>query len=220
VSKSAPISIIIPVLREEDGIDGLIAHLHAVAGGSEIIVVDGDPARSTIGVVTDRTVVTAASAPGRAIQMNHGASLATGGVLLFLHADTFLPENALSLIREAMADPRVVAGAFDLGIDSRRKIFRVTERYVAGDQALFIRRDYFHQIGGYRDIPVMEDVELMRRIKKRGGGVRIIPQKVMTSPRRWEQEGVLYATLRNWMLQFLYFFGVSPARLARFYRKG
>lgn len=189
---------------------------------------DGDPAGSTVHAVSDGSVRRVISERGRAIQMNRGAEAASGEILLFLHADTFLPRNALALIREAVKDSRIVAGAFDLGFDTKRKIFRITEKYVYlrtrlthvpfGDQAIFIRRDYFKQLGGYREIPIMEDVDLMKRIRKRGDRVSIIPVKVSTSSRRYEQEGVLSCTFRNWLLQALFAMGVSPERLAKRYR--
>ncbi len=224
------ISIIIPVLNEAESINSLISHLYALDPSDkvEIIVVDGAADSGTVKAIEDKKVITAVSEPGRSVQMNRGASLAHGDVLLFLHADTLLPPDAFGLIRNALADARFIGGAFDLGIRSERKIFRITERYVAlrtrltrvpfGDQALFLRRDYFKKIGGYRSIPVMEDVELMARIRKRGDSVCIIPEKVMTSARRWEKEGVLRTTMRNWMLQLLYVLGVPTERLARFYR--
>jgi len=160
--------------------------------------------------------------------MNAGAALASGDLLLFLHVDSVLPDNALRLLRSAMRDARIAGGAFELGIASDRALFRITERYVAvrtrltripfGDQAIFLRRAYFDGIGGYSDIPLMEDVDLMIRVRKRGGAITVLPEKVMTSARRWEREGILYCTLRNWMLQILYSIGVSPIRLARWYR--
>jgi rSAM/selenodomain-associated transferase 2 len=224
------ISVVIPVLNEGENINRLIGHLRALPsdGEPEIVVVDGDPGKSTITAIEHGRVVTVTAGPGRASQMNAGAALASGDVVLFLHADTFLPWNAFELIADAMEDPRYAAGAFDLGILTDRKIFKVTEWYVAlrtrlthipfGDQGIFVRKKYFTQIGGYRDIPIMEDVELMSRIRKRGDAVRFIPAKVMTSPRRWEREGILRATFRNWMLQILYIAGVPPERLARWYR--
>jgi len=228
--RNPTISVIIPVLNESRGINDLIAHIRSQAPVDtvEIIVVDGDPAGSTIKAVSQPDIVRAIAGAGRSIQMNCGAAHATSDVLLFLHADTFLPQNAFTRIRKAFEDAEYVAGCFDLGIRSDRRIFRITERYVAlrtrvtripfGDQAIFIRRDYFERIGGYREIPIMEDVELMRRIRGRGDIVCIIPEKVSTSARRWEQEGVLFTTLRNWMLQAMYCCGVRPERLARFYR--
>jgi len=165
---------------------------------------------------------------GRARQMNKGAVHAGGKILLFLHADTLLPEGALQRISALMEKGAVVAGAFELGIDSARPVFRIIEKAASlrsrilripyGDQAIFIRKDYFRALGGFREIPLMEDVELMRRIKKAGDRISIIPEKVKTSPRRWEKEGILFCTLRNWTLISLYFLGVSPERLAKFYR--
>jgi len=230
MNRNPAISVIIPVLNEARGINDVIAHIRSQAAldAVEIIVVDGDPAGSTIKAISHPGIITAVAEKGRGSQMNCGAIRATGAILLFLHADTFLPPNAFACIRKCMEVTRHAGGAFDLGIDSERKVFRITERYVAwrtrltripfGDQAIFVRRDYFERIGGYADIPIMEDVDLMRRIRQRGDTICVIPAKVMTSARRWEKEGVLYTTLRNWMLQLLYFVGVSPQRLARFYR--
>jgi rSAM/selenodomain-associated transferase 2 len=227
---AAEVSIIVPVLNEAEHINGIIGHLRAINAyyGSEIIVVDGDPQGSTVHVIEDREVRTLISAQGRARQMNQGASAASGDILLFLHADTRLPENALACLVSAMRDGKFVAGAFDLGFNTKRRIFRVAERYVFfrtrltrvpfGDQAILVRREYFSRIGGFPDIPIMEDVELMKRIKKEGDRIIIIPNKVMTSPRRYEQEGILYCTFRNLTLQLLYALGASPERLVRWYR--
>ena len=227
---SPVISIILPVLNEAGRINEILSHLRALPhdGGVEFIVVDGDPGGGTLKVVQDDGVLGTISQKGRALQMNHGAGLASGDILLFLHADTLLPRNALARVKTAMEGPRFVAGAFDLGLDTARSIFRITEKYVAlrtrltripfGDQAIFIRRAYFEKIGGYKDVPLMEDVELMGRIKKRGDRICIIPEKVMTSVRRWEQEGILYCTIRNWAIQLLYALGVPPERLVKWYK--
>lgn len=160
--------------------------------------------------------------------MNEGAALAKGNILLFLHVDTLLPRDALRLIWSAMEVNRFVAGAFDLGIESSKPVFRIIERAASlrsritripfGDQAIFVRKDYFMQIGGYGEIPVMEDVEIMDRIKKQGGQIFIIPRRARTASRRWEKEGIVRCTLRNWTLQILYFLGISPHKLARFYK--
>ena len=225
------ISIIIPVLHEEAVINGLIAHIRSLERGGEveIVVVDGDAGGSTIRVVKDGSVRTLSSGPGRGLQMNSGAAVARGDILLFLHADTQLPENALSTLASNMRDARIMAGAFDLGFDSDRRVFRITEAYVFlrtrltripfGDQAIFARRRFFETIGGYQAIPVMEDVDLMRRIKQYGVPIAIIPEKTLTSPRRYEEEGLVFCTLRNWALQILYLLGVSPDWLAKWYRK-
>jgi rSAM/selenodomain-associated transferase 2 len=231
MNKDPAISVIIPVLNEGRRINDVIAHLRSQAtlDAVEIIVVDGNPAGTTIKAISHPGIVTAVAEKGRGSQMNCGAIRATGDILLFLHADTFLPPNAVACIRKCMeATGGHVGGAFDLGIDTKQRVFRITERYVAlrtrltripfGDQAIFIRRDYFDRIGGYRHIPVMEDVDLMRRIRQRGDAICVIPEKVMTSARRWEKEGIVFGTMRNWMLQALYCCGVAPERLARFYR--
>ncbi len=228
-SQKPVISMIMPVLNEAGGINEIIAHLRGLDHDdtTEIIVVDGDPRGSTIGALRDERAVKIISGKGRARQMNCGASIAAGDILLFLHADTFLPENALAMILSAMSDERFIAGAFDLGINSDRRIFRITERYVYlrtrvtrvpfGDQAIFIRKEYFKEIGGYRDMPLMEDIEMMGRIRKHRDRICIIPARVLTSPRRWEHEGILFCTIRNWTIQLLYMLGVPAQRLRKFY---
>jgi len=223
------VSIILPVLNEAGLINPAILALQAMSDGhAEIIVVDGDPLGSTINGITVDGVRTAVGEKGRARQMNHGAELASGDILLFLHVDTKLPLNAISLMSQALRSKRFVAGAFTLGFDTKRAIFRVAETYVAfrtrltrvpfGDQAIFVRRDYFERMGGYNDIPIMEDVEFMKRVRKRGDTICIVREKVMTSPRRYEQEGIFFCTFRNMALQLLYASGVSPKRLASWYR--
>jgi rSAM/selenodomain-associated transferase 2 len=223
-------SIIIPVLNEAPFINGIIDHLHSLEGDEvkEIIIVDGDPEGLTLKAISHDDVRQLKSSRGRWIQMNEGAKNAKGNMLLFLHADTELPLDAMRLIATAMKDKRYVAGAFNLGIKSERFVFRVIESAVSlrsritripfGDQAIFVRKNYFDEIGGYKDIPIMEDVEIMERIKKRGDKIIIIPQKVHTSSRRWEQEGILRCTLRNWFLQILYLLRISPHKLSKFYR--
>jgi rSAM/selenodomain-associated transferase 2 len=160
--------------------------------------------------------------------MNHGAALAAGNILIFLHADTRLPTDAMAFIDTAMRDESYMAGAFDLAIDSERPIFRLIEKAASlrsrltripyGDQAVFMRKTVFKKLGGFRNIPIMEDVEIMRRIKKQGGKIRIIDRKVLTSSRRWKRDGIVYTTLRNWLLITLYLLGVKPDKLVRFYQ--
>jgi len=228
--KTVSCSIIVPVLNEAPLINGIIERLHNLEGDGEreIIVVDGDPCGLTLKAISRDDVEKLRSPKGRAAQMNEGARNAKGSSLLFLHADTELPSDALLLIAAAMGDKRYVAGAFDLGITSDRPVFRVIEsaaslrsrvtRIPFGDQAIFMRKEYFDEIGGYKEIPVMEDVEIMKRIRKRGDRIFIIDRRVRTSPRRWEQEGVLRCTLRNWLLQILYPLGISSHTLARLYK--
>jgi rSAM/selenodomain-associated transferase 2 len=229
-TNSIEISIVMPVFKEAGVINETILDLRRLTDGSktEVIVVDGDPFGSTVRAINDKQIITAVAEKGRARQMNHGASRASGDVVLFLHADCRLPLQAMSLIRHAMRDEGCVGGAFNIGFDTDRKIFRITEWYVKhrtrftrvpfGDQAIFVRREYFDRINGYAVIPLMEDVELMRRIRKRGDRICILPEKVYTSVRRWEREGILYCTLRNLILQASYLAGVRPERLVTWYR--
>jgi len=159
--------------------------------------------------------------------MNHGAAIATGNILLFLHADTLLPDNAIKAILIATAPKYIIGGAFNLTIDAKGLPFRVIESFVRmrtritripyGDQAIFIKKSGFHKFGGYPDIPIMEDVALIRKIKKRRQRIAIIPAPVKTSARRWKTEGLFYCTLRNWILIFLHSVGVRPSKLARYY---
>jgi rSAM/selenodomain-associated transferase 2 len=224
-------SIIIPVLKEEAVINDAIDHLHSLERNeeTEIIVVDGDPEAGTLKAILNGDIRKMKSPRGRARQMNEGAGVARGNILIFLHADTELPSDALKLIATAMQGEQYVAGAFDLGIKSERLIFRIIESVASlrsrisgipfGDQAIFVRKYYFDKIGGYKDIPIMEDVEIMGRIKRLGDRITIIKQKVKTSPRRWEKESVVGCTLRNWLLQILYLLRVSPSALSKLYRQ-
>jgi rSAM/selenodomain-associated transferase 2 len=227
---SIKFSIIVPVFHEREKVNELIGHLHQLdpEKNLEIIVVDGSLERDTLKAIDSNHVIKISSEKGRAKQMNAGASVAKGEILIFLHADTELPIQALKKINTLLERKEYVGGAFDLGIKSDKFVFRVIEVLASlrsrlnkipfGDQAIFIRRDYFNAIGCYKEIPLMEDVELMRRIKKSGSKIWIFHDRVMTSPRRWEKEGVIYCTFRNWSLRALYFLGVSPDKLVRFYK--
>lgn len=222
-------SIIIPVLCEQCLIRSTIHHLYEISRQQdvEIIVVDGDPEAATLNQIQEKNIIKLQSLKGRGRQMNRGASVAGGDVLLFLHADTELPADALGLISSVLEEPVCGGGAFGLGIKSGRPVFRLIERMVSlrsritnipyGDQAIFMRKKVFQNLGGYPLIPIMEDVELMRKMRRSGYGVRIIPEKVLTSPRRWEREGVLVCTLRNWTLLTLYLLGMPPESLVKYY---
>ena len=222
-------SIIIPVLNESPIINQTVGHVFRISSGfdHEVIVVDGAGDGSTVSSIRSGHVVKIISPAGRGKQMNAGAAVASGEILLFLHSDMELPENALGLISSAMETGRYAGGAFDLCINSDRKIFRLIERVASirsrltrvpyGDQAIFLKRTLFEEMKGYQEIPLMEDIEIMSRIKKSGHEIHIIPQKVKTSARRWQNEGVIYCTLRNWTLISLFHMGVHPDKLVRFY---
>lgn len=227
---SIKFSIIVPVFHEGERINDLIDCLNRQDSDKnfEIIIVDGCREKDTLGAIHSKEVIKISSERGRAKQMNAGASMAKGEILIFLHADTELPIHALKKINSLIERKEYVGGAFDLGIKSDKFIFKVIgtlsslrsrlNRIPFGDQAIFIRKEYFNKIGGYKEIPLMEDVELLRRIKKSGNKIWIFYDRVMTSPRRWEKEGIIYCTLRNWSLQTLYFLGISPHKLAIFYK--
>lgn len=225
-------SVIIPVLNEANIINLTLAQFPSIApsGDYEIIVVDGDKSGSTINVIAHPGVKRDIAPKGRAMQMNHGVSISSGKNLLFLHADTFLPYNALKKIDAILSSSIVTCGAFELGIRSRRPVYRFIERMVGirtkitgvpyGDQGIFLKRDLFKQVGGYPEIPIMEDIALMRRLKKENAGFRIIPEKVSTSPRRWEKEGFAGCTARNLLIAAGYLLGANPRTLAKYYRSG
>jgi len=223
-------SFIIPVYRENQLINAVIDHIRQMpqARDVEIIVVDGERTGDTVREIDRVDVRKIAASKGRGNQMNAGAAQASGDVLIFLHADTRLPPQALVKIAAAFENEKIVGGAFDLGIDSTRFAFRLIEKMASlrsrltrvpyGDQAIFLRRAYFQDLGGYPNIPIMEDVELMRRIKHRGGRIALLKDTVQTSPRRWEAEGILLCTLRNWFIITLYLLGAKPETLVKFYR--
>lgn len=219
------ISVIVPVLNEEKSVGSTIAALTALAP-YEIIVVDGgssDRSRE-IGAQSGARVI--ASVRGRARQMNRGALEATGDVLLFLHADTRLPASAFRDIESALSDSRYLGGRFDVELDSERWLLKVVGAMISsrsrmtkvgtGDQAIFVRREIFEELGGFPDIPLMEDVAFCRKLKQLGE-VACLKSKVVTSARRWETDGVWRTILRMWILKILYFAGVSPARLKQYY---
>lgn len=223
-------SIIVPVFREEANIRGLIEHVASLEapGGSEIVIVDGSPGQETLAVVPEGAALRVESDKGRGRQMNAGARAARGEVLLFLHADTRLPPGGLRSIREALSDGSICGGAFSLRIDSHRPALRLIghvanlrsrcTRVPYGDQAIFVRRRDFEALGGFIEAPIMEDLEFMRRVRRSGRRVRILDAEALTSARRWDKEGVWRCTARNLLLRLLFRLGVSPQRLARFYR--
>jgi rSAM/selenodomain-associated transferase 2 len=192
-----------------------------------VIVVDGGSDDATMQVAARVSGVRLLTSPrGRARQMNAGARAAQGDTLLFLHADTWLPEGGLGAIAAALDDARVVGGRFDVRFDSPRPVLRMIAFFMnlrsrasgisTGDQAIFVRREVFETMGGYPDMPLMEDIELTRRLKRRGR-LAALPWRVTTSARKWKREGALRTMTLMWALRFLYMVGVSPARLHRWY---
>lgn len=224
------LSVVIPVYREETRIVATLQALRAAMPpcDAEILLVDGSPGRETLAAACFVPgLVQLASPPGRSLQMNAGAAHSRGGILLFLHADTRLPQSCLRLIRAALDDPTVAGGAFALRIESTSPLVRAIgllsslrariTRVPFGDQAIFIRRACFMELGGFAPIPVMEDVELMRRLKKNRRRIVLLKPPVRTSGRRFEREGALFCSGRNILLRALYSLGVDPVRLASYY---
>ncbi|NJM89119.1 MAG: glycosyltransferase family 2 protein [Hydrococcus sp. RU_2_2] len=220
------ISIIIPVLNEASIIQKTISKLQKQLE-IEIIVVDGGSQDNTIALAQNLGVkVIRSPQAGRANQMNFGASLATGDILLFLHVDTCLPHGYLALVTKALSNSKTVAGAFELAIDSPQKSLRFLEtiinlrsRFLSlpyGDQAFFLKASVFQEINGFADLPIMEDFEFIQRLKKKGE-ISIVPAKVITSGRRWQKLGVVKTTIINQLIILGYYLGVSPQKLARWY---
>jgi rSAM/selenodomain-associated transferase 2 len=220
------LSVIVPTLDEEATIASTLAHARR-PGDVELVVVDGGSRDETVHVarpLADRVL----DAPrGRAAQMNAGAAAARGAVLLFLHADTRLPDDYPALVADALAPADVVGGRFDIRLDAPGLAYRVIERLIGlrsrltgvatGDQAIFVRRDAFVRVGGYPAIPLMEDIALCRALK-RAGRMVALRDVVVTSARRWQRDGLVRTVALMWMLRLAYYAGVSPARLARAYR--
>ncbi len=221
------LSVIIPALNEPEIMDTVHHLRQSLEGVSyEIIIVDGDPEGSTIRLCETSDCRTLLSLPGRARQMNRGSDLARGEVLLFHHADTLLPAGGGRLIQRSIRKG-AEAGAFRLSFSEGGMVMKLIAsmanlrnrftREPFGDQSFFIRRERYQEVGPYKTIPVMEDVEYMKRLKRDGIPVVILPRPVRTSPRRWKKEGAGRTTLKNWACQLLYGMGVSPWKLARLY---
>lgn len=221
------ISIIIPTLNEANSIEQTIFNL-INNRQTEIIVVDGGSRDDTAQIARTAGARVMTSGSSKAKQMNAGAATATGDILLFLHADTHLPENFGDCVRSALGREGVCAGAFALGIDSDAGGLRIIEKVANwrsrifqmpyGDQALFVSRKIFNQIGGYPHYPIMEDFEFVRRLKKMGK-ITILPQSVLTSPRRWLNYGIFRTWLLNQLILIAFHLGISPDRLAKWYNR-
>lgn len=218
-------SIVIPTLNEEKAMGALTASLRQAPVEVEIIVADGGSTDATVHMARANGWRVVTAPRGRGPQMNSGAQVSTGEILVFLHADTHLPEGAFELIDAALADPRIIGGNFELRFDGKSREARWLTRLYPflrlggmcyGDSAFFIRRAVFEKVGGYRDYPIFEDCDLYRRVKRLGRFQRL-PAAATTSSRRFE--GRFFRTFALWAsLQVLYWLGVSPHRLGQLYR--
>ncbi|WP_420485281.1 TIGR04283 family arsenosugar biosynthesis glycosyltransferase [Iningainema tapete] len=221
------ISVIIPTLNEVGNITAAIASTQP-STNVEVIVVDGGSEDKTVAIAQSLGVKVISAPRGRAAQMNAGARVATGEILLFLHADTLLPPEFDVMVRKALQQPTTVAGAFALRINASQWSLRLVEwgvnwrsRFLQmpyGDQAIFVTNKIFHQIGTFPNFPIMEDFEIIRRLRCIGC-ITIIKVPVLTSPRRWQKKGVFKTTLINQIIIIAYLLGISPERIIRLYRR-
>jgi rSAM/selenodomain-associated transferase 2 len=217
------ISVIIPTLNEVEGIGASLDSIIKQDGAFEIIVVDGGSVDGTPIVCRPHARVIRGER-GRAVQMNTGARSACGEALLFLHADSLLPPNGLAKLKSALVDPRIIGGTFTLRFDSSKFFLRLIAFFTRfrsrffhyGDQGIFVRKSIFEGLGGFREIPIMEDIDFLRRMRKMGL-VTLVGDPVTTSARRFLRNGVIRQQLFDILLVTLYFLGVSPEKLSKLY---
>jgi len=224
--KPSAISVIIPTLNEAPVLAETLRRARQ-PGVREIIVVDGGSDDATVEVARPLADAVISSERGRAVQMNAGALRAGADLLLFLHADTYLPAGFAAIVIEACSRPAVIGGRFDVELQPSSFVLWLTgelinrrsrmTRVATGDQGIFIRREVFERLGGYAEIPLMEDLDLSRRMK-RAGEIACLRDRVTTSSRRWREDGTIRTILLMWTLRGLYYAGVSPARLHSLYR--
>ena len=220
------ITIVVPAFNEADNIVATLLPLqHLRQQGHQIIVADGGSDDATIELAKPLADIVINTAKGRARQMNSAAQQAHGDVLLFLHADTLLPDHASQLIQASLQTKQW--GRFDVRLSGRQPLLRLVEWMMnwrsrlsgiaSGDQAIFVKRELFNSMGGYANIPLMEDIELSKRLRQHSRPA-CIKTKLTTSSRRWEQNGILKTILLMWRLRLAYFLGTKPEQLARLYR--
>jgi rSAM/selenodomain-associated transferase 2 len=219
------LSIVVPIYNEEQQLPELARHLEQFAD-CDIILVDGGSGEKSVALAKALGLKVIGSAKGRAAQMNAGAAECTGDVILFLHADTRLPDNAVLEIFDA-TDSGAMWGRFDVAITGEHWLLAIVARMInwrsrvskvaTGDQGIFIVRRLFESTGGYAQIPLMEDVELCKRLRRLYPPA-CLPAKVQTSGRRWESRGLVRTIVLMWYLRLAYWLGVSPKRLAQLYR--
>jgi rSAM/selenodomain-associated transferase 2 len=228
VSKPVTVSIVVPALNEAARIEGCLRRLRSDFPDCALVVVDGGSTDRTFDLAAQHAH-TVRSAPGRATQMNAGAALSTGDILWFIHVDCLIPANALDLLQRAMLDPGVVGGGLQLRFDQRtlgldwlaatsnQRARRL--HWIFGDQAMFVRRDVFESVGGFPELPLMEDLE-MSRILCRRGRLDVLPATVTASARRLVEQGPWRMTVLMQLLKLQYLLGVDPERIRRRYEAG
>lgn len=221
------ISIVMPALDEAETIAARLDALAPLrAAGAELVLVDGGSADATLGHAAQRVDLAMRASRGRARQMNAGAAAAQGDILLFLHADTMLPPHALDLLASALADGSRQWGRFDVRILGAHPLLPLVARLMnvrsrltgvaTGDQAMFMTRAAFLRIGGFPDIPLMEDIAMSKALKRLSRPA-CLRARVSTSGRRWDRAGFWRTVVLMWRLRLSYFLGADPAKLARDY---
>lgn len=224
--KKEKISVVIPVLNEAKTIGPCLSKLQSQIDRHEIVVVDGGSADNTMDIVRAFSNVKPVCSPrGRSVQMNKGAEVANGDMLLFLHSDTYLPPNGLSLVQACLEKEGFIGGAFCLRFDYPSRFLKLYAHFsrinhiffTYGDQGLFMAKDTFDDIGGFPNIPIMEDVEIQKRLRSMGRFVKI-QDPVVTSARRFLNFGIIKQEIFNISIVLLYHLGVSPFKLAPWYR--
>ena len=213
----------IPVLNEAATLPDLVKDMRRL--GAEVVFVDGGSSDATVEILQGSGLRWISAPRGRSSQMNAGAAATAGTTLMFVHADTKLPFEALGRVRRAVRSG-AVGGSFDLRLDTRSPVLRLVAATITvrsritgvatGDQALFVTREAFDRLGGFAALPLFEDVDFSRRLK-REGPVKHLPVAVVSSARRWRRGGTLRTIVRMWILKALYYGGVDPALLARHY---
>lgn len=217
-------TVIIPSLNEAKFIQATIQRIRDLDGSAQIIIADGKSSDETVQLCQKAKVEVVFSQRGRGSQCNAGAEKASGDVLLFLHADTLLPEGALELLSDYFSNEQVNVGTFRLSFDSPKAMLRFYCSFTKfdsmftrfGDQCIVIRKSFFNQIGGFPDWPLFEDVHLLR-LARRKTKIISFPSKVITSSRRFMTRGIFKTQILNGFLLLLYLFGVSPTLLANWY---
>lgn len=215
-----------PVLNEESTVSRALGNLERFEESAEVIAVDGGSTDRTLEILESAGVRIVRAGKGRGRQMNAGADVALGEILLFLHADTVLPKDALRSVEGAMAGKSVVGGRFKVSLDNPGVPYRVVGAMInlrdrlfggfTGDQAMFVRRDVFRELGGFAEIELCEDLEMAGRLRKKGKVVRL-PACAVTSARRWEKDGIVKTILVMWLIRALFYLRVSPGKLAKIY---